>query len=300
MTWTVPDQTGRTAVVTGGNAGLGRQVALGLARAGASVVLACRNPKRAEQAAGQIHAEVAGAKVSVGQLDLADLASVTAFATTTLAQHDRLHLLLNNAGLMAVDPSRTADGFETQLGVNHLGHFALTAQLLPLLERTPGSRVVTMSSLGHRAGRMRFDDLMGDRRYGRWSAYFQAKLANLLFTAALHRRLTAAGSSTAALAAHPGLSSTDLGTEGSGLTNRVSSTFMQSIAQPAAAGALPMLRAATDPAATGGQFYGPRFLTAGQPVVETPSRRARDEAAAERLWRVSAELTGQDFFTVWS
>jgi protochlorophyllide reductase len=196
---------------------------------------------------------------------------------------------------MAVDRSRTVDGFETQLGVNHLGHFALTNQLLPLLGQTPGSRVVSMSSLGHRAGRMRFEDLMGERRYGRWSAYFQSKLANLLFTAALQRRLAADGSTTAALTAHPGLSSTDLGNEGTGLTNRVTSTFMPSVAQPAAAGALPMLRAATDPSATGGQFYGPRFLVAGEPVVETPSRRARDGAVAERLWQVSAELTGQDY-----
>jgi protochlorophyllide reductase len=211
MSWTVPDQTGRTAVVTGGNAGLGHQVALALARAGASVVLACRSTSRGERAAAEIRSEAAGAEVSVGQLDLADLGSVTAFATQTLTQHDRLDLLLNNAGLMAVDRSRTVDGFETQLGVNHLGHFALTNQLLPLLGQTPGSRVVSMSSLGHRAGRMRFEDLMGERRYGRWSAYFQSKLANLLFTAALQRRLAADGSTTAALTAHPGLSGTDLG-----------------------------------------------------------------------------------------
>ncbi len=294
MTWTVPDQTGRTAIVTGGNAGLGRQVALGLARAGASVVLACRNPGRAEQAAADIRAEVVGAQVSVGQLDLADLTSVAAFATTTLARHDRLDLLLNNAGLMAVDRSRTADGFETQLGVNHLGHFALTTQLLPLLERTPGSRVVTMSSLGHRAGRMQFDDLMGDRHYGRWSAYFQSKLANLLFTAALQRRLAAARSGTTALAAHPGLSRTDLGNEGTSITNRLSSAFMPTLTQPAATGALPMLRAATDPAAEGGEYFGPRYLAAGHPVVETPSRGARDQAAAERLWEVSVALTGRD------
>jgi len=294
--WTLadmPGQHGRVAVVTGANAGLGYEIALALAAKGALVVLACRNLGKADAAADRIRTAVAGAQIEVSQLDLAGLASVAAFAERLAATHDRLDLLINNAGLMAVDRARTADGFEMQLGVNHLGHFALTARLLPLLLATPGSRVANMSSMGHRRGRLHDGDLMLDREgYRRWPAYFQSKLANLLFTAELQRRLAEAGAGTIAVAAHPGVSRTDLGTEGSGLTNRLSHLSM-GLAQPAPVGALPMLRAATDPSVRGGQFWGPRFVVRGRrPVVETPSRRARDAAAARRLWAASVELTG--------
>lgn len=294
MPWTaddIPDQTGRTAVVTGANSGLGLEVATQLARHGARVVLACRDLARAKRAAEGIRATFPQADVAVARLDLADLGSVAAFAAELHREHSRVDLLVNNAGLMAIDRSRTVDGFETQFGVNHLGHFALARAVLDLVDAAPAGRVLTMSSMGHRAGRMRFEDLMGEQRYGRWRAYFQSKLANLLFSAELHRRLTAAGSTTIAAAAHPGGSRTDLGTEGRGLTNRAMSTVVPMLTQPVAMGALPMLRAATDLSVRGGQFYGPRRVTAGSPVLETPSRRARDADDAQRLWDVSSRLT---------
>lgn len=287
-----PRQEMRTAVVTGANAGLGYETALGLATLGARVVLACRSRDRGEAAADRIRALVPGADVEVRLLDLASLASVRAFAEELARDLSTLDLLVDNAGLMAVDRGRTEDGFEVQFGVNHLGHFALTARLLPLLLATPGSRVAVMSSMGHRAGRMDFDDLMGQRRYGRWSAYFQSKLANLLFVAELQRRLATVGADTIAVAAHPGGSQTDLGSEGSGTSNRLASAVVPFITQSAAAGALPMLRACTDPTVVGGDFYGPRLVAVGPPVREVPSRRARDAAAAQRLWAVSEELTG--------
>lgn len=293
MTWTsadIVDLTGRTAVVTGANSGLGLEVTRQLARHGAHVIMACRNEQKAEQAAAGIRVDVPAARLTVAPLDLADLASVACFADQLAADHSQLDLLVNNAGLMAIDEARTVDGFEMQFGVNHLGHFALTAQLLPLLDATPNARVATMSSMGHRGGRMNFDDLMGERRYHRWGSYLQSKLANLLFTRHLHQRLTDSGSTTLAVAAHPGGSRTDLGKEGHSLSNRAMSTVVPLVTQSVARGALPMLRAATDPDVRGGQFWGPRFVTAGRPVLETPSRRARNDADAERLWQVSADL----------
>lgn len=294
--WTaadIPDQTGRLAVVTGSNSGLGFHIAKELAAAGAHVVLACRNEQKAHDAARLIRGDHPHTQVEVRRLDLADLASVAAFADGMAADGRPLDLLVNNAGLMAVDESRTADGFETQLGVNHLGHFALTARLLPLMTGQAGSRIGTMSSMGHRPGRLVIDDLMFERQgYDRWRAYFQSKLANLLFTAELQRRLAAAGAATIAVAAHPGGSRTDLGHEGSGLLNRVTKYVFPLVAQPAAEGALPMLRAVTDPAVRGGEFYGPRFVVRGYPVRETPSAGARNEADAAALWERSADLTG--------
>ncbi len=296
MSWTLPDLHGRTAIVTGANAGLGLQVATALAGAGATVVLACRNQVKGADAVRSIRAAHPAADVSAAPLDLADLSSVRAFGTAFAAEHDRLDLLVNNAGLMAVDEARTVDGFEMQLGVNHLGHFALTNQLLPLLTATPASRVASVSSFGHRAGRIDFDDLQATRRYRRWPAYFQSKLANLLFTAALQERLSGLGSTTLAVTAHPGFSRTDLGTEGASLSNRAMKVVVPMFTQSAARGALPMLRAATDPSCRGGEFFGPRYMTAGPPVLEKPSRRARDREVADRLWTVSAQLTGADHF----
>lgn len=192
---------------------------------------------------------------------------------------------------MAVDESRTEQGFETQFGVNHLGHFALTARLLPLLLATPGSRIGTMSSMGHRLARGEIDPRPAPH-YDRWQSYFRSKLANILFTAELQRRLTAAGASTIAVAAHPGASDTDLGTEGSGLTNKAFGLLTPFMTQPAAIGARPMLRAMTDPAVRGGEFYGPRFVAVGAAAVrETPTRAARDPERARRLWERSVELT---------
>jgi len=293
--WTLeqmPDQTGRVVIVTGANAGLGYEITAALAASGARVIMACRNLGKAEAAAAAIRQRTERADLVVRRLDLADLSSVDAVVAGVAAEHDRIDLLINNAGLMAIDASRTVDGFETQFGVNHLGHFALTAGLLPMLTRTPGSRVVTMSSMGHRAGRMHFEDLMLERRYGRWRAYFQSKLANLLFTAELQRRLAEAQAPTIAVAAHPGGSRTDLGMEGQRLPMRVLRALTQPLGQSAAIGALPLLRAATDPDVRGGQYFGPRFGMAGHPVLETPSRRARDAHAARRLWEESIRLTG--------
>jgi protochlorophyllide reductase len=292
--WTttdIGDLHGRVAIVTGANAGLGFVIAEELAKAGATVLLGCRNESKATDAITKITAIGPRGSVEFLPLDLADLSSVAAAAATFRTSGRPLHLLVNNAGLMALDKSTTADGFETQFGVNHLGHFALTADLLPSLLATPGSRVVTMSSMGHRMGRMHFDDLMFKKKYDRWRPYFQSKLANLLFTSELNDRLQQQHAATIALAAHPGGSRTDLGKAGRGITNKAMSTIVPLTLQSAERGAQPALRACTDPAATGGQYYGPRWMTAGHAVLETPSRRARNKADAQRLWAMSEELT---------
>jgi NAD(P)-dependent dehydrogenase (short-subunit alcohol dehydrogenase family) len=288
----IPDQSGRTALVTGANSGLGSAIARALAEAGAHVVLACRNPTRGDDAAASITARAPGASVEVARLDLGDLASVAACAERVRARHDRLHLLANNAGVMAVDRGRTVDGFETQFGVNHLGHFALTAHLLPLLMGTQGSRVVTMSSIAHRAGRLDTEDPMADRKaYKRWEAYSQSKLANLLFTAELQRRLVLAGSGTLAVAAHPGTTRTHLGSGGTSTTSKASAMLLR-LAPGPERGALPFLRAATDPSVVGASFWGPRWRLVGRAVEETPSRAALDPSAAMALWSLSEQLTG--------
>lgn len=294
MTWTpsdIPDLTGYTAVVTGANAGLGFEITAALAARGAQVVLACRNTAKADAAANRVRRRAPAARLEVRPLDLADLDSVAAFAEGLLTAHDRLDILVNNAGLMAIDEARTAQGVEMQFGVNHLGHFALTARLLPLLLATPGSRIASMSSMGHRGARG-LPDPLGERPYQRWGAYLQSKLANLLFTAELHRRLTDAAAPTIAVAAHPGVSHTDLGTEGSGVLNKAMH-LAPLVTQSAEFGARPMLRAVTDPAVRGGEFYGLRFLALGSvPVRERPSKAARNVAAARRLWDLSVQLTG--------
>lgn len=289
----VPSLSGKVALVTGANAGLGLAATKVLARHGAKVLLACRNVHKAEAAAIDVRDD-ATAAVEIVPLDLASLPSVAAAAKVVCQNEPRLDLLLNNAGLMATDQLVTEDGFEMQLGVNHLGHFALTAGLAPLVLATPGSRIVNMSSMGHRLGRLHLDDLFFEKRgYDRWRPYFQSKLANLLFTAELHRRLSEAGgkADTLALAAHPGGSHTDLGHEGGGVTNKLFKVLMP-LTQPAWLGALPILRAATDPAARSGQFYGPHLIVRGYPVVERPSRQARDAVSARRLWERSEQLTG--------
>jgi protochlorophyllide reductase len=290
----IPSQQGRTALVTGANAGLGLAIAKVLAAKGARLLLACRNSEKAEVAAMEVRA-VATAPVDVLSLDLASLASVAACAKTVLDREDRLDLLVNNAGLMAVDHATTDDGFEMHIGVNHLGHFALDARLVALVLATPGSRILSMSSVGHRFGRVDTTDLNFERRaYHRWFAYFQSKLANLLFSLELQRRLGEAGVTTIALTAHPGMTHTDLGTEGRGITNQLVRPLMH-LGQSVHQGALPMLRAATDAGARGGEFYGPRFRARGPSVRERPSRRARDSENAQRLWAVSEELTGVSF-----
>jgi protochlorophyllide reductase len=294
---------GKTVLVTGANSGIGLAVATVFADRGARVLLACRNASKAQAAVDEIRAEATGpVDVEIVTLDLASLGSIRAAADVVRSKEVHLDVLVNNAGLMAVEQSKTEEGFEMQFGVNHLGHFALTAELLPLLLSTSRSRIVTMSSMGHRVGRLRLDDLFFDQRgYDRWRPYFQSKLANLLFTSELQRRLATAGASTIGLSAHPGASDTDISTGGTGLANgafRVAAQRIQPIiplAQSARLGALPALRAAVDPEARGGEFYGPRWLIRGSPRIETPSRRARDPQSAVRLWERSEELTGVSF-----
>ena len=287
----IPDLSGRVAVVTGANRGLGWEVTRYLAGRGARVIMACRDEAAGEAGAAAIRERHPAASLEVRHLDLASLASVEKF-TDGLAGEERIDVLGNNAGLMAVDRGLTADGFETHMGVNHLGHFALTARLLPLLGATAGSRIVTMSSMGARLGHVDLSDLMWERRpYDRWQAYFQTKLANLLFTLELDRRLRAAQATTAALAAHPGGSRTSLGTKGGSWSNRLVPLYRPFI-QSAALGALGFVRAATDPAAQGGEYYGPQLQVWGPPVRERPSRLARDPDLAAALWERSEELTG--------
>lgn len=315
----VPDLTGRTAVVTGANSGLGRRTALELARHGASVVLACRDERRGAEALADVRREVPHARASLGRLDLADLASVRTFATSVLERGGRLDLLVNNAGVMAIPHRRTADGFEMQLGTNHLGHFALTGLLLPALladlpagvappagtasAREPDpARVVTVSSSVHRIGRIAFEDLQSDRRYNKWRAYGQSKLANLLFMRELDTRAHAAGAPLVSVAAHPGYARTELQATGPRMAGRawqarVTGAVNRVLAQSAHAGSLPSLRAATDPGVRSGEYFGPAGPgeVRGHPVRVGMSAAARDDEVARRLWEVSERLTGVSY-----
>jgi NAD(P)-dependent dehydrogenase (short-subunit alcohol dehydrogenase family) len=301
MGWSVsdiPSQTGRTAVVTGAG-GLGFETALALARAGGDVVLAGRSLEKGEAAVGQIRAAAPGAAVRFEALDLASLASIKAFAGRLAAERASLDLLVNNAGVMAVPKRReTADGFELQFGTNHLGHFALTAQLAPLLRRSDAPRVVNVSSVAHRNGAMRFEDLQGERRYDPWAAYSQSKLANLLFALELQRRASAAGWGLISNAAHPGYARTELMANGPGGGTEVfGRLFGPLLGQSGAAGALPQLYAAVAPDARGGEYYGPGgwMELKGPPRVAKIMPQGKDEAAARRLWDISEELTGVPF-----
>lgn len=300
--WTeddIPDQTGRIHLITGANSGIGLEAARALAEKGATVVLGCRNRSKADDAVALIAEHGPVGSTEVLEIDLADLDSVEAAAEEFCSRHDRLDVLVNNAGLMATPRQTTAQGFEMQIGVNHLGHFALTGHLLPLLLDSGPSRVVSISSQGHRPGRIDFDDLNSENGYSPWPAYFQSKLANLLFTRELQIRLSESGTETIAVAAHPGLTSTNLGHENpGGMVSAVMAitrpVFEQIFAQSAAMGALPTLRAATDEAVRGGDYYGPGGVSEmrGHPVAVGSSGRARNDADARRLWEMSEELTG--------
>ena len=302
--WTasdMPDQTGRVAIVTGANSGLGLGTSIGLARKGATVILACRNAAKAQVALAEVKAKVPGAKAELMALDLGRLQSVRDFAATFKARYDRLDLLINNAGLMAIPRSETPDGFETQFGVNHLGHFALTALLINLLLRTPNSRVVTVSSGMNAVGRMNFEDLMGKLHYSRYGNYGQSKLANIVFANELQRRLAAAGASTISNSTHPGYvitnlqsrAATEAGSVVEGLLNRFAGRL---VAQPIEGGIAPQLFAATAPEAKGGAYYGPSGPFArGHPGEARPNRQALDPAIGKRLWEVSEQLTGIPF-----
>jgi NAD(P)-dependent dehydrogenase (short-subunit alcohol dehydrogenase family) len=296
--WTakdIPDQSGRNAIVTGANSGLGLVTARELARAGASVVMACRNLDKGHAAVEQVRAAVPDAQVQLEELDLASLESVRGFAERYRATHDGLHLLINNAGVMAPPRRRTADGFELQFGTNHLGHFLLTMLLLDLMEGREDARVVTLSSTAHKMGRISFDNLNGDRRYFRWNAYGQSKLANLLFALELDRRLRREGSTVKSLAAHPGYAATNLQSAAAPLVDRlVMKVGNTVIAQNDEMGALPQLFAATEPGLEGGTYVGPDGPgeQRGHPTIVSPNGRAQDEDTARRLWQVSEELTG--------
>jgi NAD(P)-dependent dehydrogenase (short-subunit alcohol dehydrogenase family) len=288
--WTadqIPDQSGRTAVVTGANSGLGLVTARELARAGARVVIACRNVDKGEEAKRGMDGAV-----EVEALDLGSLGSVRAFAERFQGPLD---LLINNAGVMAPPRDETADGFELQIGTNHLGHFALTGLLIGAMEGRDDARVVTVTSTAHRMGRIDLEDLQSESRYSRWRAYGQSKLANLLFALELDRHLRAAGSGIGSLAAHPGYAATNLQTSAppllDGLVMRVTNLLF---AQSVDIGALPQLYAATYPGLEGGSFIGPEGFREqrGHPKPVTPSRDARDEDVARRLWEKSEELTG--------
>ena len=283
--WTaadIPDQTGRAVVVTGANSGLGAAAARALAAAGASVVLACRTTSKGERAAASMTGDV-----TVRRLDLADLASVREFAEAT----GPIDVLINNAGIMAVPQGRTADGFEQQFGTNFLGHFALTGLLLPRIT----DRVVTLSSGAHRMGRIDLDDLNWERRrYRRWLAYGQSKLADLMFAYELARRLEAAGSPVRSVAAHPGYAATELQSHTESFQDRLMQLGNRVLAQDAAAGALPELYAATMPDVRNGEFYGPDGIgeVRGSPRRVGSSGASKDTRVAERLWERATELTG--------
>ncbi|WP_265523414.1 SDR family NAD(P)-dependent oxidoreductase [Oerskovia flava] len=291
-TWTeqhIPDQHGRVAIVTGANTGLGFETARMLAERGAAVVLAVRDVEKGEQATARITGDV-----TVQALDLTSLDSIRSAAADLRATHHRIDLLINNAGVMYTPRQTTADGFELQLGTNHLGHFALTGLLLDRLLPVPGSRVVTVSSTGHRIrAAIHFDDLQWERSYSRVGAYGQSKLANLMFTYELQRRLAPLGT-TIATAAHPGLSRTDLLRNTPAVLRTPVTWIAPLLGQTAEMGALPTLRAATDPAVVGGQYYGPgdRREVKGHPKPVSSSPDSHDQVAQQRLWTVSEELTG--------
>jgi NAD(P)-dependent dehydrogenase (short-subunit alcohol dehydrogenase family) len=299
--WTaadVGDLTGRIAIVTGASSGLGLETARVLAQHGATVVLAGRDQAKTSGAAEVIRAARPSAVVETAELDLASLQSVRTAVADLAARFPKLDLLINNAGVMMTPYSLTKDGFELQFGTNHLGHFALTGLLMNSLLAVPGSRVVTVSSYGHRAGRMNFADLQSTRHYQKAAAYGRSKLANLMFTYELQRRLSAAHARTIALAAHPGTARTDLTRHLSGVARGAMSPRFGMLnswwVQESSMGALPTLRAATDPEAIGGTYYGPDglFQLTGYPVVVTSSVRSHNREAQRRLWAESEQLTG--------
>ena len=293
--WTVArlgDQSGRVAIVTGANSGIGFETARVLAAKGATVVMACRNLDKANPKADELRAANPDAKVEVMQLDLSNLDSVKRFAGEIRAKYTRLDLLINNAGIMVPPYGKTAQGFETQFGVNHLGHFALTGALIDLITSTPGSRIVTVSSVAHLFGKIDFSDLNWENGYKAQAAYGQSKLANLLFTYELQRRLAAAGKDTLAVAAHPGWTETNLQEHAKGVKflNRF-------LAQDPPMGALPTLYAATAPDVNGAEYFGPSgFLEMNGPPKKVKSnKRSHDRNVAERLWHISEDLTGVEF-----
>jgi NAD(P)-dependent dehydrogenase (short-subunit alcohol dehydrogenase family) len=298
--WTakdIPDQTGRVVVITGANSGLGYITARELASRGARVALACRSEVRGREAVARLVAEVPDAAIELRSLDMADLASIRRFADGVQASYPALDLLVNNAGVMAIPRRQTADGFEMQLGTNHLGHFALTGLLLPMLVNQPGARVVTVSSNAHKPGSIDFDDIMHERSYRRWKVYSDSKLANLLFAFELQRRLSAIDAPLISVAAHPGTAATNLvkpGAEGNPVKQLVMSVGVRVVGQSEAQGALPQLYAATSPDARGGEYYGPNGIAEnrGYPKRVDSTAASKNTETATRLWSLSEDLTG--------
>ena len=303
MAWStadIPDQSGKVAVVTGANGGLGLEVARELARKGAVVVMAARDQDKAAQARASIEADVPDANLELRPLDLASLASVREAATSVLAAHPRIDLLVNNAGLMGIPEQRTEDGFEMQLGVNHLGHFALTALLLPALLRSPDARLVSVTSWGRKAGRpVDPDNPHMAGRYDPWRAYGQSKLANVHFALELDRRFRAASVPATSVVVQPGFVHTDLQArsvrESGGWSQRFFHSTVQRFGMSPARGALLVLRAATDPNAEGGAFYTPRFVSWGSPVRRPLFRGTHDAEDMASLWDISERETGITF-----
>lgn len=301
--WTVaaiPDLTGQVIVVTGANSGIGLEAAREFARKGATTILASRNLEKARAALADIQADIPGAQVEIMELDLASLDSVRRFAAAFKAKYSQLDVLVNNAGIMMVPYGRTTDGFEQQLGTNHLGHFALTGLLFDRLTSTPGARVVNVSSGGHRFGMMDFDNLMfeDETAYTPMKAYGRSKLANLLFTYELQRRFEVLGIQAQALAAHPGVSDTNLANHLlPGWAAPVLRPLLARLVQSAAMGALPTLRAAVDPQANGGDYFGPDGPSerGGYPVKVNSNEASHNLADAQKLWQVSEQLTGVSF-----
>jgi len=297
----IPDLTGKVIIVTGANSGIGYEAAKEFARKGAQTILACRSFDKAQRALNQIQAEVSTAKVEVMQLNLASQKSIHGFAEAFKSKYDHLDVLVNNAGIMMVPYGTTEDGFERQFGANHLGHFALTGLLIDLLRNTPNSRVVNVSSNGHRQGIMDFDNLMFEngKGYSRMGAYGRTKLANLLFTYELQRRFEETGMNTIATAAHPGLTNTALADHFFGVKflRPILQPFLGRVLQNASMGALPTLRAAVDPTSRGGQYYGPDGPgeTRGYPIVVQSNQASHDKSDARQLWQVSENLTGVKF-----
>jgi NAD(P)-dependent dehydrogenase (short-subunit alcohol dehydrogenase family) len=301
----LPDLSGKIFVVTGANSGIGLEAALSLAKKHGSIVLACRSLEKGRAAVERIREEVPGARLELEQLDLGDLASVRAFAEKFSRQHPRLHVLVNNAGVMAVPRRTTKDGFEMQIGTNHLGHFALTGLLLGRLVESAPSRVVTVSSLAHALGRfgaLNATDLLLEQRYSKWGAYARSKLANLLFAFELERRLQRAFPKVTSVACHPGYAATNLQAVGPEMTGSAVGKAVMALsnslfAQSAAAGALPTLYAAVASDVHGGDFIGPSgpFHLAGPPKRHPSKKRACDVDAARRLWDTSVELTHVDY-----
>ena len=301
--WTtnnIPDLTGKVIIVTGGNSGLGYEAVKAFAKKGAKVYMTSRSIEKGQNAQKQILDEVSDAAIEVAQLNLADLSSVRKFANEFAGSEDRLDVLLNNAGIMMTPYSLTADGFENQFGTNHLGHFALTGLLMETISKTPESRIVNVSSIAHKGGSFDFNDLLysNGKTYDPMKAYRRSKLANLLFTYELQRRLSSAGNGTIAVAAHPGVSMTNLANH---LTNnlllKILTPIVGLLLHSPAKGALPEIRAAVDPSVQGGQYYGPDGFReiAGSPVLVESNKESHNEDDAKKLWEVSEQLTGVKF-----